>query len=73
MATLQYTTLEGERWDNVAYKAYGNPGLSKILIEANPEVKISDVLTAGTILNIPVQEEVSVITAAELLPPWKTI
>jgi phage tail protein X len=73
MAVLQYTTLQNERWDNIAYKAYGNAGLSELLISANPEVSISDVLPPGTILNIPVQDQAVVLTDAELLPPWKVI
>jgi phage tail protein X len=70
MDNLQYVTLDGERWDSVAHKAYGNAGLSKIIIEANPDVTITDVLPAGIVLNIPVQREEAVFTSQELLPPW---
>lgn len=70
MDYLQYVTSDGERWDNIAYKAYGNSGLAKQIIEANPNVSISDLLTGGIILNIPVQQEEEVLTDRELLPPW---
>lgn len=69
---LQYTTLENERWDNIAFKAYGSASLSDVLIKANPEVKITAVLPIGTVLNIPVQAETSALVASNLLPPWKT-
>lgn len=71
MANLQYTTLEGERWDTISNKAYGTPLLSDIIIAANPLVAITDVLPAGTLLEIPVQEIITEQTDADLLPPWK--
>lgn len=70
MTNLQYITLEGERWDNIAFKAYGNAGLAEILIIANPSITITDVLPTGTLLNIPVKEDEAVLTNQELLPPW---
>jgi hypothetical protein len=71
MDDLQYTTLEGQRWDTIANLAYGNPGLAKKIIEANPNVPVTDVLPAGVILNIPTSEEAEVLTDLTLLPPWK--
>ncbi|KQC02101.1 tail protein X [Pedobacter sp. Hv1] len=71
MASIQYITTEGERWDNVAFKMYGNAGLSAILIKANPEVSISDVIDPGTVLDIPVIQEFEAEVNLDLLPPWK--
>lgn len=71
MANLQYTTLDGERWDTISNKAYGTPLLSDIIIAANPLVPITDVLPAGTLLEIPVQEIITEQMDADLLPPWK--
>lgn len=70
MADLQYVTREGERWDNIAFNAYGNAAMSKTIIQANPNVKITDILISGTVLNIPILEEELVLTDQELLPPW---
>ena len=67
----QYIAKEGERWDQVAYKAYGRASLIKPIIEANPVVPITPRLAAGTVLVIPVIAETDVKTDAELLPPWK--
>lgn len=71
MASIQYITTEGERWDNVAFKMYGNAGLSEILIKANPEVSISDVIYPGTVLNIPVIQAFEAEVSLDILPPWK--
>lgn len=70
MANLQYVTKEGERWDYISFKAFGNSGLSKLIIAANPNVPITDVLPAGVVLDIPIQEEETVLTNQELTPPW---
>lgn len=67
----QYITKEGERWDHIAYKAYGRASLIQPIIEANPAVPITPRLAAGTVLVIPVIPETDVKTDAELLPPWK--
>jgi len=71
MASIQYITVRPERWDNIANMAYGNANLSEVLIKANPDVSISAVIEAGTILNLPILEIESSATDTELLPPWK--
>lgn len=82
MATnlLQHTTIEGQRWDQVAMEYYGSINLnvdgvetSAIgrLIEANPDVPIYDIFPAGIVLNIPIIDKVEVLTDAERMPPWK--
>lgn len=69
MAETTYKTSQGERWDTVAFKAYGNPYLVDIIAEANPDVAITEVLPAGITLKIPVRERDTIDTS--LLPPWK--
>lgn len=69
--TTQYIVSEGERWDTIAQKAYGRASLMQPIIEANPTVPITPRLTGGTVLLIPVIDEVEVKTDKELLPPWK--
>lgn len=67
----QYITIEGERWDTIAHKAYGMPAAFSQIIAANPLVPITPRIAGGTILNIPVIENNSIKTTAEQLPPWK--
>lgn len=71
MALTNYKTVQGDRWDTVSYKAYGDATRIKELIEANPELPISSVLPAGIIINIPILDNVDNSISQELLPPWK--
>lgn len=71
MANTEYITLEGERWDTVAYKAYGDPTAIEDIIDANPDVAITARLEAGIRLQIPVKDTLAVEVDTTLLPPWK--
>jgi len=67
-----YTTIEGERWDSIAYKAYGDPMRLLEIAEANPGVALVDRLPGGLKLLIPVDEAAEAESIdQELLPPWK--
>lgn len=68
---LQIVTVEGQRWDQVAQQAYGDTSLMNVIIAANPDVPVYDVLPGGIALNIPVLASVEVKTDIEKLPPWK--
>ena len=62
-----YTTISGDTWDIVAYKAYGNEMYMDKLIKANIEHKDTYIFPAGVTLTLPeIDLEVS-----ETLPPWK--
>ena len=62
-----YTTISGDTWDIVAYKAYGNEMYMDMLIKANIEHKDTYIFPAGVVLTLPeIDLEVS-----ETLPPWK--
>jgi phage tail protein X len=67
----EYITKEGDRWDTIAYAAYGDASEIQRLIEANPTVPIDPVLPAGVRLLVPIIETVSVEIDDKLLPPWK--
>lgn len=68
---FEYITKGGERFDQVAYKAYGRSTLITPIIQANPDVPIYDKIPEGTVLQIPVLDEAGIKTDKELLPPWK--
>ena len=78
---FEYITIENERFDQIAYKAYGaitlvdDTGIKKpamqTIIEANPNLPIYDKLPGGLILQIPVLTSNTPKTNTELLPPWK--
>ena len=68
---VEYIVKEGDRWDTIAYKAYGDQLLVNGIIEANVSAIISPVLIAGSRLIIPIIEQGEIEVDSELLPPWK--
>lgn len=72
MSTTTYRAVDGDRWDTVAFKAYGDASKYPLLIDANPGVPIRDYIDGGTILIVPVIDVPPLNqTNAALLPPWK--
>jgi len=71
MAFTEYVVKQGDRWDTIAFKAYGDASLIEGIIEANLSVVISPVLEVGTRLVIPILEDGDIQLDSELLPPWK--
>ena len=67
MLNNTYTTVSGDTWDIVAYKAYGNEMCMDTLIKANIEHKDTYIFPAGVVLTLPEIE----LTVSESLPPWK--
>ena len=68
---IQHTTIDGERWDMVAQKYYGQASMMNDIIEANPEVPLYDIFPAGIVLDIPVIASNDLPTDPANLPPWK--
>jgi phage tail protein X len=68
---VEYVAKQGDRWDTIAFKAYGDATLINGIIEANPTIVISPILEAGTRVVVPVLEQGDVQIDSELLPPWK--
>lgn len=66
---MEYVVKEGDRWDTIAYRFYGNPYLYEVIILENPEYVGLPYPPPGTRLRIPlvvVEEE------EEVKPPWAT-
>ena len=64
-----YTTIQGETWDEIAYKVYGGEEYAAFLMANNYPFLDVLVFSAGTVLNtpgIPWYEE------SDELPPWRT-
>lgn len=68
MSWIEHTTCNNERWDEIAYKYYGNCFLFNQIMDANPQVPKEPFLPNGIIIKIPVEK-----TEAfnNNLPPWK--
>jgi phage tail protein X len=69
MDFTNYITKQGDRWDLIAWKAYGDITKQKDLIELNPDIDIVVIFDEGITLLLPIIEEVN--TQDSLLPPWK--
>lgn len=67
---LKHPTSDGDRWDLLAWKYYGDATRYEEIIAANPEVPILPILPAGIMLVIPVIEDDEP-TDTQDLPPWK--
>lgn len=68
---FEYITTEAERWDWIAFRAYGDPYGYEAIIRANPEFLGVRSLPAGTKLKVPVLEQAAPTIDLESLPPWK--
>lgn len=78
-----YTTKTNDRWDLIAYQAYGAFRVTTtdslgnevevdsmdLIIQANPSIPVQAILPDGLIIRIPVVDFVE--TKTDLLPPWK--
>lgn len=67
---LEHVTSDGERWDQIAHRYYGDARRYEPIVTANPQVPIVPVLPGGLVLRIPLLEEGDTVAAADL-PPWK--
>lgn len=63
-----YTTIQGETWDNIALKVYGEERHADFLMENNYAFLDILVFSAGTILNTPALPK----DRDGVLPPWRT-
>lgn len=70
MAYTEYITIQGDRWDSIAYKAYGDATTFAPIADANPHIPMQDTFEGGVRLLIPILENEET-TVIDLLPPWK--
>jgi phage tail protein X len=69
MAVRRYVTQAGDRWDLLAHRFYGDAYAFGALVEANPEVTPSPVLSGGLSLVVPeLPRAPETVMGA---PPWK--
>lgn len=68
-----YITQENDRWDLIAFKAYGDCTKTQMgtLQAANPNLQYTSVFKAGIKIIVPIIEDVEVVDNSALLPPWK--
>lgn len=69
---LKHITTEGERWDTLAWRYYGNPYDYGRIAEANPALNLTPYLPSGRVVLIPLLTAINLQAARELanVPPW---
>jgi len=63
-----YTAIQGETWDEIAYKVYGAEKYASYLMEKNYGLLDILVFPAGTVLDTPGLPE----EGGTALPSWRT-
>lgn len=71
MSHLEIRTRDGDRWDLLAYRYYGDPYRYEPIVAANPHVPIGPFLESGLLLAIPILPAPATATSDNDLPPWK--
>ncbi|KAA8750092.1 tail protein X [Paenibacillus sp. UASWS1643] len=63
-----YTTIQGDMWDQIAYKLTGSIAGTTALLQSNPDYIEYVIFPAGIVLQVPDFE----VEVASDLPPWRT-
>lgn len=69
MEYIEHITQEGERWDTIAYRYYGDAALLSPLAEANEHLQLLPALPAGLPVRVPLVADTEAL-ATQDLPPW---
>lgn len=62
-----YNTSQGDMWDAIALRLYGNEKLMHVLIGANPRYRSVAVFPANCVLSVPDISKEEKVT----FPPWR--
>lgn len=65
---LKHIICEGERWDTLSFKYYGNAFEYSRIMNANPHIGFCEVLPVGAVVFIPVIHQKP--TNNTKMPPW---
>lgn len=63
-----YITTQGDTFDIIAYKVYGDEKQMAVLLEANPAHRATVIFSANVTIKVPAIE----VSTTAPLPPWKT-
>lgn len=72
---FEHVTVEGDRWDLLSYRYYGDAAKQSIILEANRGLYLNALVTPPLILPYGITLRIPVIEAEPSnetsLPPWK--
>ena len=63
-----YTTRQGQMWDQIALEVYGDEKAAGWLMESNPALTGTWIFDSGAVLTTPAR---AAQTGASSLPPWR--
>jgi phage tail protein X len=67
----KYRSVQGDMWDSIAYKVYGDETKMHKIIEANTKYKSIQVFPAGIELETPELDTEEESTIVESVPVWR--
>lgn len=67
MPLKTYTTIQGDMWDLIAFKAYGKEAYISKLLEANEDLREITVFPSGVEIICPEADA----ETSSILPPWR--
>ena len=69
---ISHITVAGERWDQLAWRYYGDATLFGPIIQSNPQIPIESVFEAGLMIGIPILMVNQAVPGTPTdLPPWR--
>ena len=71
MAETFIEARDGERWDELAMRAYGKAGMMGVLITANRDMGMTERLVGGTVIKVPLVAMSDVVPVNVSVPPWE--
>ena len=66
----QHMVVQGDVWDYLSWKLYGDEGFTHVLLEANPELRHIVKFEKSVMINVPDRPQTRAQSSASL-PPWK--
>jgi len=65
----KYLVSQGDVWDLISFKIYGDESFMDVLLDANPNLRHIVVFTEPVYINVP--ERPAVEQSMSDMPPWK--
>jgi phage tail protein X len=65
----KYLVSQGDVWDLISFKIYGDESFMDVLLDANPDLRHIVIFTEPAYINVP--ERPVVARSLADMPPWK--
>jgi len=68
----QYMAAQGDVWDYLSWKLYGDERFTHVLLEANPKLRHIVLFETTIVINVPDRPQTRTQSSSNL-PPWKQV